>query len=94
MRVADLEPFTVHIAAPPIGLLQRCAACQFVLTDNTAWAEGRVAVMDGDDTGMSWWPAGERIATDKTGEQRASITYVVQAGRRLDDDERLCSGSN
>lgn len=94
MRTADLEPLIVHVAAPPVGLLQRCAACQFVLMDNTAWAEGRVAVMEGDDRGMSWWPVGERIATDKTGERRASITYVVQAGRDLDDDERVCAGSN
>ncbi|WP_341719948.1 hypothetical protein QQG74_09680 [Micromonospora sp. FIMYZ51] len=94
MRTAELDPFKVHIAAPPVGLVQRCAACQLVLMDNTAWVEGRVAVIEGDDAGPSWWPVGERIATDKTEARQPSITYVVAAGRTLDDDEQPCAGSN
>jgi hypothetical protein len=90
-----LAPFVVHVAAPPVGMMQSCAACGFVLTDNAAWAEGRVAVMDGDDGGPSWWPVGERIATDRTGGRSASTTYVIgPEGRPLADDERLCAGAN
>jgi hypothetical protein len=50
--------------------------------------------MEGDNSGPSWWPAGERIATDKTEQRRASITYVVAADRPLDADEQMCAGSN
>ncbi len=94
MHTAELEPLRVHVAAPPVGMVQRCAACQVVLMDNTGWTNGTVAVVEGDDQGLSWWPAGERIATDKTPERRASITYVVGAGRDLEDDEQPCAGSN
>lgn len=90
-----LDPFTVHTAAPPIGWVQSCAACGFVLLDNTAWSEGRVAVMEGDDRGPSWWPAGQRIGTDKTADQRGGMTYVVNPpARPLADDERVCAGVN
>lgn len=94
VKVGELGPLRVHQAAPPVGMVQRCTACQFVLMDNTAWADGRIAVMEGAPDGPSWWPVGERIATDKTSERRASITYVVAAGRTLDNDEQPCAGSN
>lgn len=89
-----LAPLVVHIAAPPVGWTQTCAACGTVLLDNSAWGDGRVAVPEGTDAEPVWWPVGERIATDKTPERTASITYVIEAGRPLDDDERLCAGAN
>lgn len=87
-----LPPFIVHTAAAPgPDMLQRCVLCGFVLTDNTAWAEGRIAVMEGDDSGPSWWPAAALVATDKTpGSAMASCTYTLD-GRGLDHDEQLCT---
>lgn len=92
----------VHVAAPPVGMTQSCAACGYTLIDNTAWAEGRVAVVEGDESGPGWWPVGERIGTTDRGEPRAvptvpvgGCTYVVgPPGRSLDTDERMCSGAN
>lgn len=93
--MTTLAPFAVHVAAPPVGMVQQCAACGFVLTDNTAWAEGRVAVMDGDDRGLTWWPTGERVATDKTSPRSGGMTYVLgPEDRPLADDERMCAGVN
>lgn len=87
-------PFLVHVAGSPMALVQRCIACHTILTDNTGWAEGRVAVMDGDDSGPSWWPVGQKIATDKEpGSCSASMTYVVE-GDELGDDEQPCVGVN
>lgn len=86
-----MEPFTVHTAGQPGNdHLQRCVPCGVVLTDNTAWAEGRVAVMDGDDTGPPWWPVGALVATDKI-PGRASMTYTVEGGRPLAADEAACT---
>jgi hypothetical protein len=87
----------VHVAGEPTpDHLQRCVPCGTVLTDNTGWWEGRVAVPTlGDDdpgpAGPSWWPSGALVATDKEiGSHRASITYVVESGTPLDDDEKPC----
>jgi hypothetical protein len=85
--IADTEPWTVHTAAPPVGLVQACTACGHTLQDNTAWAEGRVAVPEGQRGGMTWWPAGERIA-------QLGICTLVLPDRPLDADERLCVGAN
>lgn len=87
-------PLLVHVAGEPQpDHLQRCVPCGTVLTDNRAWLEGNVAVMDGDDSGPSWWPAGALVATDKKpGSHQPSITYVVESGTPLDDDERSCVG--
>lgn len=87
-----LAPFVVHTAGPPTGAVQRCGTCGFVIMDNTAWFEGCVMVMNGDDCGPSWWPFGALVATDKA-DGCASITYVVE-GRELDADERPCAGAN
>lgn len=84
----DTEPWTVHTAAPPVGLVQTCSACGHVLQDNTAWAEGRVAVAEGQEhDGPMWWPTGERIA-------ELGICTFVLPDRPLDEDERLCAGAN
>lgn len=89
-----LAPFVVHIAANPVGMVQSCSACGWPLMDNTAWTEGRVAVPDADaGRGPSWWPAGQRIATDKPTPDRGGVTYTVN-DRPLGDDERLCAGTN
>lgn len=87
-----LAPFVVHTAAMPgPDLIQRCVACGTVLVDNTAWAEGRVAVLAGDDRGPTWWPQAALVATDKVpGSCAPSITYTID-GRALDDDERPCT---
>lgn len=88
-----LAPFVVHVAGEPADWLQRCVACGVVLTDNTAWPAGRVAVAGDDDPhgGPSWWPVSALVATDKVeGSNRASCTYTVEPGRALDDDERPC----
>jgi len=92
--VTTLAPFVVHVASAPVGATQSCAACDFVLTDNSAWFEGRVAVPAGDDSrGPSWWPNGAQVATDKTATSRGGMTYLVD-DRPLDDDERYCAGAN
>lgn len=61
--------------------------------DNTAWAEGRMAVPEGDERGPSWWPAGQRIATDKPTPGAGGMTYVLN-DRPLAEDERYCAGTN
>lgn len=89
-----VAPWTIHIAGEPIGAYQQCVACGFVLADNTAWLEGRVAVPDADtNRSPTWWPAGQRIGTDKTATNRGGCTYVL-SNRDLDDDGRLCFGVN
>lgn len=94
--MTTLAPFVVHTTAPPVGWVQRCASCGWVLQDNTAWFEGRVAVPTEDaDRGPSWWPTGDRIATDKTTPGAGGMTYAVgPEGRSLDADERYCAGVN
>lgn len=89
-----LAPLLVHVAGEPQGdHLQYCIPCGTVLTDNRAWFTGDVAVVDGDDAGPSWWPAGALVATDKEpGSHQPSITYVVDGGP-LDDDEQPCVGA-
>jgi hypothetical protein len=92
----------IHVAGPPVGAAQTCVACGYILMDNTPWIEGRVAVMEGDDSGPGWWPAGERIGTNDLGSPRAvpnvpvgGCTFVVgPPGRPLEADERLCAGVN
>jgi hypothetical protein len=88
----QLPPFVVHVAGKPDGWLQRCVACGFVLTDNTAWGDRGVATRTGDEQhGLSWWPDSALVATDKEpGSCKASMTYTVEPGRVLDDDERSC----
>lgn len=86
-------PLLVHVAgAPGDDHLQRCVPCGTVLTDNRAHFEGRRVVLVGDPADEpSWWPAGALVATDKEiGSHRASITYVVESGTPLDDDEQPC----
>lgn len=91
-----LPPFVVHVAgAPQDDHLQRCVPCGAVLTDNRGWwSEQGVAVWSSDDTapaGPSWWPAGALVATDREpGSPHASMTYVIEAGIPLGDDERSC----
>lgn len=85
--MTDDEPWTVHTAAPPVGLIQTCAACGHILEDNTAWAEGRVAVPEEQSAEMMWWPTGERIA------QLGICTFVLPE-RPLEADEQLCAGAN
>lgn len=94
--MTTLAPFVVHTAAAAIGWVQPCAACGWPLIDNTAWAEGRVAVpIEDDGRGPSWWPVGAQVATDKASSRDGGMTYVVAPdGRPLDDDERLCGGTN
>lgn len=91
---AALPPFVVHTAAAPAGNTQHCASCGWTLQDNTPWAEGRVAVMAGDDRGPIWWPTGARIATDHPEPGAGGMTYAVDDGRALAEDERLCAGAN
>lgn len=87
--------WTVHTAAPPVGWVQCCGACGFVLQDNTAWAEGRVAVrIEDEGCGPSWWPTGQRIGTDKVAGEYGGCTFVLEDGRPLEPDERLCAGTN
>lgn len=86
-------PFIVHVAGEPsTDHRQRCVPCGTVLTDNRPWwSEDGVALVDGDERGPSWWPAGALVATDKEPDSHhASVTYVVDADRGLDDDERPC----
>lgn len=90
----DTAVWTVHVSGEPIGWVQSCVACRFVLIDNKAWPEGRAAVVDTDDRGPTWWPAGARIGTDKTSESRGGCTYVLDEDRDLDNNERLCAGAN
>ncbi len=85
----------VHVAgAPQPDHLQRCVPCGTVLTDNRAWwSDQGVAVWSDspDDAGPSWWPAGALVATDKQpGSTAPSITYVIEEGIPLDDDEKPC----
>lgn len=85
----------------PAAAVQRCVACGVILIDNTAWLEDRVAVATfGAEAGTevpdgpSWWPAGALVATDKEpGSHQAAITYVVEEGTPLGDDERPCVGA-
>lgn len=89
-----LVPFVVHTAAPPVGVVQPCAACGWPLMDNTAWAAGNMAVPESDvGRGPSWWPVGHRVATDKPSPDAGGLTYVL-GDRLLADDEQLCAGSN
>ncbi len=86
-----LPPFTVHIAGKPHDHVQHCVPCGAVLIDNTAWAEGRVAVPVGqENTGPGWWPAGALIATDKQPGE-SGMTYVVDKDRPLGADEVACT---
>lgn len=81
--------YDVHIAAPPIGPIQLCAACGHVLQDNTAWDEGRVAIPDGQpDIGPLWWETGRRIG------HAGGVTYAIGADRPLEPEEQLCAGAN
>jgi hypothetical protein len=85
----------VHTAGAPVKVFpgpntlgsatQRCVACGFLLIDNT----GAMAV--GEDAAAGWWPAGALVATDKTAEGAGGMTYVVAAGRKLDDNEVPCT---
>ncbi len=79
--------WTVHIAAAPIGPVQRCATCGHVLEDWTAAYEGRVATLTGDDRPLPWFPTGQRIA------QNGPATVTLPA-RPLEADERTCGGTN
>jgi len=79
--------WTVHAAGEPIGMIQSCTACGHVLEDNTAWLEGRIAVMEGDDRGPAWFPAGSLIA-------QSGNCSVTLPDRDLEADERLCAGAN
>lgn len=90
-------PFVVHVAgAPevhtsPPSAVQRCVACGAALIDNTGWLHDQVAVPEGDDSGPAWWPVTALVATDKEpGTCKPSMTYVVEQGRALDDDEQPC----
>lgn len=95
-------PFLVHVAGAPTvraatantaaSALQTCVPCGATLLDNTAWLEGNVAVMDGDERdGPTWWPAGALVATDRHHAGGGPvITYVVEANTSLDDDEQSC----
>lgn len=87
-----MPPVLVHVAGEPQpDHLQRCVPCGTVLNDNRSWWAGTVAVMDGDDTGPSWWPVGALVATDKEpGSHQPSITYVIEQSVGLDDNERPC----
>ncbi|GAA4439444.1 hypothetical protein GCM10023170_011040 [Phytohabitans houttuyneae] len=87
-----LPVFTVHTAGAPVGMVQACVSCGWPLMDNTAWVEGRVAVMEGAERyGPSWWPVGARIGTGITKPGAGGLTYVVDpTDRPLDADERLC----
>jgi hypothetical protein len=83
----------VHVAGEPSAdHRQRCIPCGAVLTDNRGWfSEEGVMVMEGDDRGPSWWPAGSLVATDKEPDShQASITYVINPDHGLADDERPC----
>ena len=93
-RPKSMPPVLVHVAGVPgPDHLQRCVPCGTVLTDNRGWWDGTIAVVEGDDSGPSWWPSGALIATDKQpGSDRASITYVIGQGIPLDDDEQPCTG--
>lgn len=95
MTTQTFRPFTVHVAAPPIGPTQACAACGTTLMDNTAWHEGRAAIPDGTEyDGPSWWPTGQRVATNKR-DGSGGITYAVGPDDRpLADDEQPCGGHN
>lgn len=84
-----LEPFIVHRAAVPDGPVQRCAHCEIALQDNTAWLEGRTAVLDTDpDPQPKWWPAGARVAVD--GGPGMTIRFTIPE-RPLEADEQLCT---
>jgi hypothetical protein len=92
--VNTLAPFVVHTAGNPVGPVQHCTTCRFVVMDHTARFEGRAMIPDSQpDDGPSWWPFGALVATDKTDGSHASITYVLN-DRGLADDERLCAGAN
>lgn len=80
--------WTIHIAGPVTGAVQRCAVCQHPLEDNTAWFEGRVGVMVEDaERGPAWWPEGQMIGVNGN-------CTVTLADRPLAPDERLCAGVN
>jgi hypothetical protein len=89
-----VSPWTVHIAGTPVGPIQACVACGFILEDATPWLEGRVAVPDGQDASHRWWPVGALIGTDKQPGERGGCTFVLEEGRPLDADERMCAGAN
>lgn len=99
-------PTTVFPEDGPASATQRCAVCGFLLLDNTPWMTGAAAVADlplvavdgvvpapviDADRGMSWYPAGALIGTDKTDETRGGMTYVRDSGRPLDDNEVACT---
>ncbi len=94
-------PAVTPSGTSPAHALQRCVACGVTLIDNTAWLEDRVAVATfGADAGTevpdgpTWYEAGALVATDKEpGSHQASITYVVESGTPLGDDERPCVGA-
>lgn len=41
--------------------------------------------------GMSWWPAGALVGTDKRDEGKGGMTYLREEGRPLDANERMCT---
>lgn len=101
MRTPDDLAFVVHVAGAPTKVFpgpdtpasatQRCAVCGFLLLDNTPWVNGAAAVVDDDERGMSWYPAGALVGTDKRAEGAGGMTYVREEGRPLDDNEAACS---
>lgn len=78
---------TVHIAGPPQlgGLYQECTRCGYVLQDYTG---SQPMVVDGEDTTISAWPEGRRIAV------RGNATWVNADGASLDDDETECRSTS
>lgn len=98
---ADLA-FTVHVAGAPTKVFpgpdtaasatQRCVVCGLVLVDNTGWMTGGVAVVDGDERdGMSWFPAGALVGTDKVEGRPGGMIYLRPEGRPLGVNETACA---
>ncbi len=101
MKTPGELAFVVHVAGTPITVFpegdrpalatQRCVACGFLLIDNSAWLSGAAAVVEDDQRGMSWFPAGALIGTDKRDNRAGGMSYVRETGRPLDDNERACT---
>jgi hypothetical protein len=86
--VTALAPFVVHVADPPVGGVQHCGLCGFVLLDFTPWLDGTRQTPAGREP--NWWPAGRRVATNGPGEPPLGITYAAD-GPKLAVDERWCA---
>lgn len=87
------RPLSVHIAAPPSGLLQLCTLCYHILANATDWSdEQRRSVSSAGALAdpPTWYRPAVRVAIQRFDDTDDVATHVLPADRPLNDDEMYC----